>query len=54
MQPQYGQYLEVLGDLSHEPLERELSDEQLGGLLVPSDFTEGDCPRSESMRLLHT
>ncbi len=26
--------LEVLRDLSHKPLERELADEQLGGLLV--------------------
>jgi hypothetical protein len=54
MQSQYEQYLEVLGDLSHEPLEGELADEQLGRLLVPPDFTEGDRARSEPMRLLDT
>jgi hypothetical protein len=47
-------YLEVLSNLAHEPLEGELADEQLGGLLVPPDFTEGDCTRSEAMRLLYT
>jgi hypothetical protein len=47
-------YLKVLSDLAHEPLEWELADEQLGGLLVPPDFAEGDCARSEAMRLLHT
>jgi hypothetical protein len=46
--------LKVLSDLAHEPLEWELADEQLGRLLVPPDFTEGDCARSEAMRLLHT
>ena len=29
---------EVLGDLPHETLEGQLSDEELGGLLVPSDL----------------
>ena len=29
-----GGHLEVLGDLADEALERELADEQLGGLLV--------------------
>jgi len=47
-------YLKVLGDLSHKPLEGELANEQLGGLLIPPDFTEGDRARSEPMRLLHT
>jgi hypothetical protein len=31
--------LEVLSDLTNEPLEGELADEELGELLVPSDFT---------------
>ena len=33
--------LEVLGDLPHQALEGQLADEQLGGLLVPPDLTEG-------------
>ena len=32
--------LEVLGDLTNETLEGELSDEELGGLLVAPDLTE--------------
>ena len=32
--------LEVLGDLTHETLEGELAEEELGGLLVPTDLTE--------------
>ena len=32
--------LEVLGDLPHETLEGQLADEELGGLLVPSDLPE--------------
>jgi len=34
--------LEVLGNLTNETLERKLTDEQLGGLLVTTDFTKGD------------
>jgi histone H3 len=34
--------LEVLGDLTNQTLEGELADEQLGGLLVATDFTESD------------
>ena len=33
--------LEVLGDLPDQTLEGQLADEQLGGLLVPPDLTEG-------------
>jgi len=40
LEPQIG--LEVLGDLPHQALERELADQQLGRLLVPPDLTEGD------------
>ena len=44
--------LEVLGDLSDESLERQLPDEELGRLLVPSDLTESDGSWSVSVRLL--
>lgn len=39
LEPKVG--LEVLGDLTDETLEGELADEELGGLLVPTDLTEG-------------
>ena len=39
LEPQVG--LEVLGDLTNKTLEGQLADEQLGGLLVPPDLTEG-------------
>jgi len=45
--------LEVLGNLPDKTLERELADEELGGLLVPPDLPEGDCARPVSVRLLH-
>jgi len=34
--------LEVLGDLTHQPLEGQLADEQLGGLLVLPDLPQGN------------
>jgi hypothetical protein len=34
--------LEILGDFAHETLERELADEQVRGLLVATNFAEGD------------
>ena len=46
--------LEVLSDLTDETLEGELADEQLGGLLVATDFTKSDGTRPEAVRLLHT
>merc|ERR1719220_900346 len=33
--------LEILGDLPHQALEGQLADEELSGLLVPPDLTEG-------------
>ena len=45
--------LEVLGDLTHQPLERQLADQQLGGLLVLPDLTQGDGSRPVSVRLQH-
>jgi len=46
--------LEVLGNLTDETLERELADEQLGGLLVATNLTESDGTRLISVRLLDT
>ena len=40
LEPQVG--LEVLGNLTDQPLEWELPDEELGGLLVPPDLPEGN------------
>jgi hypothetical protein len=46
--------LEVLSDLANQPLEGQLADEQLSALLVPTDLTESDGPRSVPVGLLHT
>jgi hypothetical protein len=46
--------LEVLGDLTNQTLEGELSDEELGGLLVTTDLTESDGTRLVSVGLLDT
>ena len=45
---------EILGDFSNQSLERKLSDQKFGGLLVPSDFSKSDGTWSESMWLLDT
>merc|ERR1719351_729241 len=50
LEPQVG--LEVLCDLTHESLEGKFADQKLGRLLVPSDLSEGNCPRSVSVGLL--
>ena len=34
--------LEVLSDLTHQPLERQFADEELGALLVTTDLTESN------------
>lgn len=44
--------LEVLGDLTDQTLERQLADEQLGGLLVATDLTQSDRSWAITMRLL--
>ena len=44
--------LEVLGDFTNKTLERQFSDEELGGFLVSSDFTKGNSTRSVTMWLL--
>ena len=46
--------LEVLGDFTDKSLEGELSDQELSGLLVSSNFTKSDSTRSVSVRLLDT
>ena len=46
--------LEVLGNLADETLEGELSDEELGRLLVATDLTESDGTRLVPVRLLDT
>ena len=46
--------LEVLGDLTNETLEWELSDQKLSGLLVTTDLTESDGSWLISVRLLDT
>ncbi len=46
--------LEVLSDLADEALEGQLADQQLRGLLVTTDFTEGDCAGPVPMWLLHS
>ena len=43
LEPQVG--LEVLGDLTDQPLERQLADEQLSRLLVLPDLAQGDGSR---------
>jgi hypothetical protein len=44
--------LEVLSDFSHQTLERQLADEELGRLLVTSDLTESDGTGAVSVGLL--
>ena len=44
--------LEVLGNLANQALERELADQELGGLLVPADLAEGDGARAVAVGLL--
>ena len=44
--------LEVLGDLSHQTLEGQLAEKELGGLLVLPDVTESHSARPVSVGLL--
>ena len=46
--------LEVLRNFTDETLEGQLANEQLGRLLVTTNFTKGDRSRTESVRLLDT
>ena len=45
---------EVLGDLTHQTLEREFADEQISALLVASDFAKRDGTGTVAVGLLHT
>ena len=45
--------LKVLRNFADETLEGELADEQLGRLLVTTNFTEGDGAGADTMGLLH-
>ena len=49
-----GTHLEILSNFTNETLEGELADEQLGGLLVATDFTKSDGTGTEPVGLLHT
>ena len=46
--------LEVLGNLTHKTTEGSLLEEQVGGLLVPTDLTKGDGSWTITMGLLDT
>jgi hypothetical protein len=46
--------LEILSDLTNKTLEGELTDEQVGGLLVTTDLTEGDGSGAVTVGLLDT
>ena len=46
-------FAEVLSKFPHQPLEWQLSEEELRRLLVPASFMQGHCARSIPMRFLH-
>ena len=46
--------LEILSNLTDEPLERKLADEELGALLVTTDLTESDGTGPVPVGLLHS
>ena len=48
LEPQVG--FEILGDLPHQPLERQFPDQKLGGFLVTTDFSKGNSPGPVAMR----
>ena len=45
--------LEVLRDFAHQPLERQLADQQLRGLLVAPDLAQSYSTGAVAVRLLH-
>ena len=51
LEPQVG--FEILGDLPHQPLERQFPDQKLGGFLVTTDFSKRNSPGPVAMRFLH-
>ncbi|EOY10237.1 Uncharacterized protein TCM_025598 [Theobroma cacao] len=46
--------LEILSDFSHQPLERKLPDQELGTLLVLSDFSQSHSSWPETVTFLHS
>ena len=46
--------LEILSNLTNQSLERQLSQQQLSGLLVSSDLSQGHGSGAEAVRLLHS
>jgi hypothetical protein len=46
--------LEILSNFTYKTLEWELANEELRGLLVATDFTQGDGTGAEAVRLLDT
>ena len=46
--------LEILGNFSHQTLERQFADQQFGTLLVTTDFTKSHGTRTIPMWLLHS
>jgi hypothetical protein len=52
LEPQVG--LEILSYFTYQPLERQLTDEELSGLLVTTDFPEGYSTRLVTVRFLDT
>ena len=51
LKPQVG--FEILGDLPHQPLERQLPDQKLSGFLVTTDFSKSKGPGPVAMRFSH-
>lgn len=51
LKPQVG--FEILGDLSHQPLERQLPDQQLSRLLVTTNLPQSHGPGPVAVWLLH-
>ena len=43
---------DFVSDLLNESLERKLSDQKVGGLLILADFASGDCAGAETVRFL--
>jgi hypothetical protein len=46
--------LEILSNFTHKSLERSLTDQEIGRLLVLPDLTESDSSRTVAVRLLHS
>jgi len=44
--------LEVLSNLTHQTLERQLADEKIGGLLVATDLTQSDGSRAVAVAVV--